>query len=143
MSSLGARAAKRFVRLVQSVPQNQDADIARQVGNRGASFRMASQDFQNCNLKTHHTPPDETALKCAMRGGYLLVSVNVCPPFPTPPPRSYPHIHSLKKRDYGQSDSGLLRTHPQAAARKEKAAELPRRLRHYDRRTGGLLRSFR
>jgi len=34
----------------------------------------------------------------------------------TEPPSSYPqHIHSLKKREYGQSDSGLLRTNSQAA----------------------------
>jgi hypothetical protein len=50
--------------------RHQDADIARQFGNGGAPIRMARQDLQNRNLKTHGTPRDKansTTIACATR----------------------------------------------------------------------------
>jgi uncharacterized protein affecting Mg2+/Co2+ transport len=41
-------------------------ELQGKVGKRGASLRVPGQNLQDCNLKTHHTPRDATALKCGM-----------------------------------------------------------------------------
>jgi hypothetical protein len=57
ISSFGARAANRRIR---SDPLDIRMLTARQFVHGGAPVRMARQDLQNRNLKTHGTPRDKT-----------------------------------------------------------------------------------
>ncbi|MEA2796385.1 MAG: hypothetical protein QOI87_3765 [Bradyrhizobium sp.] len=53
----------RFVPSVQSEPLEIRIATALEIVQRQASFRMPSQNLQNRNLKTYHTPRDVKASK--------------------------------------------------------------------------------
>jgi hypothetical protein len=77
-----ARCARgQAFRSVRPIPTagNENSDRTPKIGERRSSFRMSSQDFQNRNLKAHHTPRDANCrfLKTSTRESYLAIGADV------------------------------------------------------------------